>query len=161
MAASSTFWSWTITRASSARSRSGDASKGLMSISLIPRCSTTRWLNRTRSCSSAAQVHRRAAAHALERGEDLGLLHHPPGQRGIERRQAQCAILDDFDELAARAEKKYRAELGVEAAADDQLVTVERDHRLNAHPLEMLGTGVPADRRLDGAIGTCGPPRHR
>ena len=72
------------------------------------------------------QVHRRAAAHALERREDLGLLHHPPRQRGVERRQAQRAILEDLDELAAGAEEQHRAELRVEAAADDQLVAVER-----------------------------------
>ena len=48
-------------------SRSGEASSGLISISLIQRCSTTSWLNRTISCSSAAKSTRLAPAHALER----------------------------------------------------------------------------------------------
>ena len=128
-----------------------------MSISLIPRCSTTRWLKSDQKLLERRQVHRPAAANASERREELGLLHHPPGQRGVERWQAKGAILDNLNKLAPRAEKKYRPELGVDAAADDQLVTVERDHRLNTDPLEMLRTGVPADRRLDGAIGACGP----
>ena len=57
------------------------------------------------------QVHRLAAAHAFERREDLGLLHHPPGQGGIERRQPERTILEHFDELTPRAEKEHRAEL--------------------------------------------------
>ncbi len=136
---------WTITRASSASSRSGEASNGLMSISLIHRCSTTRLAEPNQKLLERGQVHRRAAAHALERGEDLGLLHHPPGQRGVERRQPQGAVPEDLDELAARAEEQHRAELRVEAAADDQLVAVELDHRLHADALEVPSPGPLAD----------------
>ena len=107
------------------------------------------------------QVHRPPAANPSKRRENLGLLHHPAGQGAIERRQAEGAILDDLDQLATRAEEKNRAELGVEAAADDQLITVERDHRLNTDPLEMLGTGAAADRRLDGVESTSDAPPHR
>ena len=39
------------------------------------------------------------AAHTSERREDLGLLHHPPGQGGLQRRQAKRAILDYFNKL--------------------------------------------------------------
>ena len=74
----------------------------------------------------------------LQRGVDPGLLHHPPGQRGVQRRQRQRAVLEDLDELAAGAEEQDRAELRVEAAADDQLVAVELDHRLDGHALEVL-----------------------
>ena len=61
----------------------------------------------------------------LQRLEDAGLLHHPPRQRGVQRRQGQGAVLEDLDQLAAGAEQQDGAELRVEAAADDQLVAVE------------------------------------
>ena len=96
-----------------------------MSISLIQRCSTTSWLKRTSSCSSAARSTGCRPRTPLQRGEDPGLLHHPPRQGGVERRQGQRAVLEDLDELAAGAEEQHRAELRVEAAADDQLVAVE------------------------------------
>ena len=54
------------TRASSASSRSGEASSGLMSISLIHGCSTTSWLKRTRDLFQSAEIDRLAAANALE-----------------------------------------------------------------------------------------------
>ena len=92
------------------------------------------------------EVHRLAAAHALQRREDLGLLHHAPGQRGVQRRQRQRAVLEDFDQLAAGAEQQHRAELRVEAAAEDQLVAVELDHRLHGDALEVLGAGLLGDR---------------
>ena len=110
-----------------------------MSISLIHGCSTTSWLKRTRSCSRAARSTGWRPRTPLSAVIDLGLLHHPAGQRGIERRQGQRAVLEDLDELAAGAEQEHRAELRVEAAADDQLVAVELDHRLHGHALEMLG----------------------
>ena len=40
---------------------------------------------------------------------------------------------------------------GIEAAADDDLVAVELDHRLDADSLEVLCAGALGDRRLDGA----------
>ena len=36
---------------------------------------------------------------------------------------------------------------GVQAAADDQLVAVELDHRLDTHAQEMLAAAVVGDRR--------------
>ena len=65
------------------------------------------------------------AADALQRRVDPGLLHHPPGERRVQRRQGQRAVLEHFDELPAGAEQQHRAELRVEAAAEDQLVAVE------------------------------------
>ena len=95
-----------------------------MSISLIQRCSATSALKRTISSFERRQVHRLAAAHALQRLVDLGLLHHAARQRGVERRQRQRAVLEDFHQLAAGAEQQHRPELRIEAGADDQLVGV-------------------------------------
>ena len=112
-----------------------------MSISLIQRCSVTRWLNLTSSCSRRRQVDRLPSAHALERFEDLGLLDEPPRQRGVQRRQGESAILKHFHQLPAGAEQQHRAELRVDAAAEDQLVSFGRDHRLHADAGEMLRAG--------------------
>ena len=46
-------------------------------------------------------VARGSTAHTPKRGEDVRLLHHPPRQRGIERRQRQRAVLEHFDQLPA------------------------------------------------------------
>ena len=67
--------------------------------------------------------------------------------------RASAAVLEDFDELSAGAEEKDRAELRVEAAAEDQLVAVAADHRLDGHSQEMAGSGALAHRRLDRSIG--------
>ena len=77
------------------------------------------------------QVDRLAAAHALERLVDLGLLHHAARQGGVERRQGQRAVLEDLDQLSAQAEQQHRPELRVEAGADDDLVAFQLDHRLH------------------------------
>ena len=82
-----------------------------------------------------------AAAHALERGVDLGALHHAARERAVQRRQAQGAVLEDFHQLAARAEQQHRSELRVNAAANDDLVAVELDHGLHRHAQEMFLTG--------------------
>ena len=139
----------------------GRGEQGLMSISLIHRCSTTRSAEADQELLERGEVDRPAAAHALERREDLGLLHHPPGQRRIERRQAQRAVLEDLDELAAGAEEEHRAELRVEAAADDQLVAVELDHRLDGHAVEMPGAGAVARPPTRSRDRRGGPPRRR
>ena len=129
----------TTTRASSAIRPSGDASSGLISISLIQRCSATSALKRTIRYFECGKIHRPAAAHAFERLVDLGLLHHAARQRGVERRQAERAVFKDLDELAAGSEEQHRTELRVEAAADDQLVRVlQLDHGLHGDALEML-----------------------
>jgi hypothetical protein len=70
------------------------------------------------------EVHRRATADALQRGEDPRPLHQATGKRRRERRQAERAILIDLDQLAARPEEKHRTELRVGAGAEDELVAV-------------------------------------
>ena len=91
-------------------------------------------------------IHRLASAHALQRGEDLGLLHHPQRQSGIQRRQRQRAIFEHLDQLTAGAEQDDRPELRIEAAADDQLVAIELRHRLHGHALEVLRADFLGDR---------------
>ena len=105
------------------------------------------------SLLQCGQVDRIAPAHTLERLVDLGLLHHAPRQRRVERRQTERAVLEDFDQRAAGAEQQDRPELRVDAAADDQLVAVELDHRLDGDALEMLRADFLADRRLDALEG--------
>src|SRR5947209_6725223 len=87
------------------------------------------------------EVDRLAAAHALERGVDAGLLHHPPRQGRVERRQGPGPVLQHLHQLSPGAEQQHRAELRVDAAADDQLVAVGTDHRLDRHPREVFGPG--------------------
>ena len=45
------------------------------------------------------------------------------------------------------AEQQHRAELRIEAAAEDELVAVELDHRLDGDALEVLGAGLLASPR--------------
>ena len=63
---------------------------------------------------------------------------------------AKRAVLEDLDQLAAGAEQQHRAELRIEAAAEDQLVAVELDHGLHRDALEVLGASLFRDRLLDG-----------
>ena len=74
------------------------------------------------------------------------MLHHPSRQRGVQWRQGQLAIPDQFGQLPARAEQEDRAELRVEHAADDELVAIELDHRLDGHAQEVLGAVAPVRR---------------
>ncbi len=82
-------------------------------------------------------VHRFASAHALQRFVDAGLLHHAPGQRGVQRRQRQRAVLEDLHQLASGAEQQHRAELRVERRAEDQFVALLLGKGLHRHSLEM------------------------
>ena len=84
------------------------------------------------------EVDRRAAAHALERLVDHRLLHHAPRQRRVERGQGERAVAKHLDQLAARAEQQHRAELRVDAAADDQFIALDLDHRLHGHAEKVL-----------------------
>ena len=104
------------------------------------------------------EVDRRAAADALQRGEDLRPLHHPPRERRVERRQRERAILIDLDQLAARPEQQHRSELRVERAADDQLVAVARDHRLHGDAQDMLRARSGRHRGAN-RVDTRGGPR--
>ena len=131
--------------------RRGEASSGLMSISLIQRCSTTSWLKRTSSCSSAARSTgaRPRTPFSAVKIRVCSIIRR--ARVRVQRRQGQRAVLEDLDQLPAGAEQQHRAELRVEAAADDQLVAVQLDHRLDGHAQEVLGAGPLAHRRLDRA----------
>ena len=73
------------------------------------------------------------APDALQKLEDPGLLHHPPRQRRVQRRQGQRAVPEQFDLLSARSKQEHRAELRIGAATEDELVAVMLDHRLDGH----------------------------
>src|SRR5664280_817857 len=133
---------WTTTRASNARMRSGEASSGLMSISLIHGCSTTSWLKRTSRSSNAAR--------------STGLRPRTPFSA---LRILVCSIMRrarvEFKGGRARPrssktstncpEQYDRPELLVETAADDQLVTIELHHGLHRHALKVLGANFFGD----------------
>src|ERR1035437_8428869 len=55
-----------------------------------------------------------ASANSFQRFEDVGLLHHPQGERGIQRRQGQGAVFKDLDQLPPGSEQYDRAELRIE-----------------------------------------------
>ena len=101
------------------------------------------------------EIDRPAAAGALQRLEDFGLLHHAPGQRRVERRQGQRLILKDLHQHAARAKEQHRPKFSVLGAADDQLIAVQRNHRLHGDALKrgvaQLGAHVALDRLKGGA----------
>ena len=114
----------TITRASSASRPLGRGEQGVDVDLLDPGLLDDQLAEPHQELLQGREVDRLAAADALQGRVDPGLLHHPPGQGRVQRRQGQRAVLEDLDELAARAEEQDRAELRVEAAADDQLVAV-------------------------------------
>ena len=89
----------------------------------------------------------------MERFVNLCLLHHAPGQGSVERGQTQRAILEDFDQCAACAKEQHRAELGILAAADDQLVAFEFDHGLDGDALEVLRADALAHGVANEGIG--------
>ena len=119
-----------------------------MSISAIRGCSATSSLKRTSSAASASRSIGLRPRTPLSASEIVVSLDQAPGERRVERRQGQRAVLEDLDQLAAHAEQQDRAELRVEAAADDQLVAGPVDHRLDRDALEVLGAGLLGDRRL-------------
>ncbi len=127
----------------------------MISSSLIQRCSVISWLKRTSSLFERGQVHGLAAAHTLEGGVDLGPFHHAAGQGGGQRRQAQGAVLEDLHQLAAQAEEQHRAELRIDAAAQDQLVAFDLGHRLDGDAQEMSRPGLFGDRLLDVMYRLC------
>ena len=49
---------------------------------------------------------------------------HSARQRRIQRRKPERAILEHFDQLAARAEQQHRPELRINAAAENEFVAV-------------------------------------
>ena len=116
--------SCTTMRASSASNCSGVASRGLMSISLIQGCSSTSWLKRTSNPSSAVRLTGFAAAHSLQSGEDSRLLHQALGESGVERRKRQSVVAVHLDHYSARSEQNHGAELRIDAAAQNQFISV-------------------------------------
>ena len=108
------------------RRRSDETSSGLMSISLIRRCSTTSSLNRTSNRSSAAMSTGALPRTPCSASKIFVCSIMRRASVRVERRQGERAILIDLDQLAARAEQQHGAELRIDAAADDQFVALER-----------------------------------
>ena len=62
--------------------------------------------------------------------------------------RAEGLVLEHLDELAAHAEQEHRAELRVNAAAQDDLVAVAQlDHLLDGDALEVLRALLLGARR--------------
>ena len=95
------------------------------------------------------QIHWLAPADALQGLEYLGLLHHAQGQSAVQRRQSQRTILENLNQLPAGSKQQNRAELRVNARAENDLVAFKFGHGLYGHALEVLGTGLLGHRLLD------------
>ena len=125
-------------RASSARRPRADASSGLMSISRMRRLLDDQIAEPNQERGQRVEIDRRPPADAGERRGDPRLGDRAAGQRHVERRQRQRAVAKHLDQLAARPEQQHRAELGIERAAQDQLVAVATiDRGLHRHAQEM------------------------
>src|SRR5262245_16228263 len=96
------------------------------------------------------QIESTSSVNMLQGTEDLGLLHHPSSQCRVQRGQTEPPVLEDFCKPAAETEQEYRTELWIKAAADDNLIAIEIDHRLHTNSLKMAWAGLSSDRRLDG-----------
>ena len=94
-------------------------------------------------------VRRFAPAHALERGENFCAFHHAPRERGVERRQTERAVLENFHELAARSEKQNGSELRVHTAADDQFIPFKLHHPLHGDAEKMFRANFFGDGSFD------------
>ena len=82
------------------------------------------------------QIDWRLAPHAFQRLEYICAFHHPPRQSGCEGRQSMRAIAQDFYKLSSESEDKHRTKLGIGRAAENQLISVSRDHRLHSHAVK-------------------------
>src|SRR5918994_1466172 len=89
-----------------------------------------------------ADVDGRPAPDATQRLEDAGPFHHPPGERGGQRREGGGPVPVQLQQRTAGPEEQDGTELRVQAAADDQLVAVEADHPLDGGAAEVLGPVV-------------------
>ena len=127
------------TRASSATIRLGEARSGLISISLIQRCSITNWLNRTSNSSSAGRSIGSRPRKPLKALEDSCSLHQAARECAIQRRKPKRAIFENFDKITARAEQQHRTELAIDTAAKNELITAIGNHRLHRHAKKCLG----------------------
>src|SRR5512145_1753107 len=124
------------TRASSASNFSGDAISGLISSSLTQCCSVM-------SCEKRTSRRSRAARSTGSRPR-----HHTPCERRRERRQPEGAVFEDLHQLTAQPEQQHRSELRVDAAAQDQLVSLDLCHRLDGDAKEVPGSHLFRDRSL-------------
>src|SRR5687768_13299653 len=62
---------------------------------------------------------------------NLGPLHHAPRKCAVQWRQSESSIAKDFNQLTARAEEQHWTELWINAAAENELISVARHHRLH------------------------------
>jgi len=60
----------------------------------------------------------------------------------------QCPVAIDFDELAAGAEQQHRPELGINAASENEFVTLEPHHPLHGDAKKRGRVGSFADGNL-------------
>ena len=124
--------------------RSDEASSGLISISLIQRLLHHQSLKRTSNCSSAAKstgLRPRTPCSALKIWSAPSIA----GPAWCSVAASQCAVLIHLHQLVHRPEQQDRAELRVDAAAEDQLVAVGRDHGLHRHATENVRAGLLAN----------------
>ena len=84
---------------------------------------------------------------------DAGLLHQAAGQRGVERRQGQGPVAEDFDQDAPSPKEEDWAELCILAGTDDQLIAIKLLHGLHGDALEMFCAAELPHRPFDGLIG--------
>src|SRR5512132_2972711 len=77
------------------------------------------------------QIDWAASTKAQGSAVNLRSLHQSPRQGAIQRRKAERAVFENLNKISAGAEQKHRPELGIDAAAENKLVTILRDHRLH------------------------------
>lgn len=94
------------------------------------------------------------ATDTLEGLVDLGLLHASAGLLGVDGRNGHGGVLVDLDEGTTGTEDEDGTDLGVVAAAEDDLVTVgEVEHELDGDALEGIGLADLLEVALDGVEG--------
>ncbi len=87
--------------------------------------------------------------------KDLCLFHQALCERGIQWRQRKSVVAEHLDQLPTCAEQDHGPKLRVNTAAEDQLVSLQLDHRLDGHALKTRGAGFLANRSFD--LPVCGP----
>ena len=135
------------------RTARGRASSGLMSISRIQRLLADHLAEADEQLLERVEVHAALAPDALQHLEDARLLHQPPRQRRVERRQAQRAILYTSTSLPPCPNRSTGPNCGSATAAEDQLVPVGPAMRCTVTPRKWPSPSALADRGRDGAEG--------
>ncbi len=120
-----------------------------MSISLNARVLHNQLAEAHENSFQVLEIDRCPAANALQRFVDVRLLHQALRERGVERRQSQSAVAVNLHELAARTKKNDGAELWVDAAAQNQLVSLQLHHGLDGDAEERFRPGSFAHRGFD------------